>query len=250
MHARHIQFEADFSSFSQSVTLHIQLLLFLCVEVSYRACFLFAPLASSAIHSDVCIIIRSCFTVSCTPGRRENVRVCRASKRDIKTSTPFTIEKNPRMQFHFVSHHILRLFTWLFISVFLSFVCSLFLGAFFFGETSYFLGILLPGKVDVSLRVSVFAFVWKCYLLSSKSNCHIHLISWKSVYRRRAVYAHYASCNIKSKCTCHLKWKKLSFLCFTCCCVCVLAVFCAVASLWEKIIMISVCKHVSVDSSG
>lgn len=137
MHARHIQSEADFSFIlSIRITAYsVRARSTICVY-RYHIAHLFL-FAISAIHPDVCTKWKYynsfMFYGELHTGRsEENEGV--ASKRDIKTSTQFTIEKNPRMQFHFVSHHILSLFTWLFICffLFLSFVFS-------FCKTSHFL---------------------------------------------------------------------------------------------------------------
>lgn len=155
MRARHIQSEADFSFiFSIRITAYsLRARSTICVyRFRYHIAHLFL-FAISAIHSDVCTKWKYynsfMFYGELHTGRsEENEGV--ASKRDIKTSTQFTIEKNQRMQFHFVSHHILSLFTWLFICffLFLSFVFSS-------AKPHIFLEILIPGKVDVCVWVRI-----------------------------------------------------------------------------------------------
>lgn len=107
--------------------------------------------------------------------------------------TRFTIEKNPRMQFHFVSYHILCLFTWLFISFSSSFFLLICL--YFFSTNFRFFPEILVYLANW-IRVYLYGNAI-CYLQVKLSHTS-HFVEISVVHVERA-YILYAACNNKSK---------------------------------------------------
>lgn len=225
---------------SRVCTLHIKLLLLLLYV--FHACFFSLVLLSFFFnrlfyisfwyilqYTNVSIIIRSCFTVNRTYQKRQRER------HKNKYTIHYRKEAKNAISFCVISHLVfVYMIVYISLSLFLYFFSFFLLQNLTFSWNSVYLA-----NIGCAVRVCI---CMEMPFVIFKSNCHIHLISWKSVYTLGGVHI---MPHVISNLNVLVIWNEWNYHFYVLHAICFV---CAYRFVAKKIIMNSVLKHVPVDS--